>query len=205
MSTFISAFVAFFVIVDPLGTATVFAALTGREDAKVSRGIAIRAVLIAICVMLGFAFAGEWMLHRMGISLPAFRIAGGLLLFVTAFRMLMGSHDAENLNSDKSAYGDRSHLAVFPLAIPMLAGPGSMTAAILHMSSAGGASGHLIVAAAIIVVEILALCFMLMAGQIVRMMGTAGSSLLARLMGVLLAAMAVQFIADGINGFLGDM
>jgi len=201
MSSFISAFVAFFVIVDPLGTAAVFAALTGREDAKVSRGIAIRAVIIAICVMLGFAFAGEWILHHMGISLPAFKIAGGLLLFVTAFRMLMGAHDPESLNSDRSAYGDRSHLAIFPLAIPMLAGPGSLTAAILHMSDAGSVSDHLAVALAIIVVEIMGLCFMLMAARIVRVMGSAGSSLLARLMGVLLAAMAVQFIADGINGF----
>jgi multiple antibiotic resistance protein len=200
ISFFVSAFIAMFVIVDPLGTATAFAALTGQFTSSQSRAVAIKAAVIAMGVLTLFALVGESLLHHMGISLPAFRIAGGLLLFVTAFRMIMGAHDSSHLNSAQTIYTDRSHIAVFPMAIPFLAGPGCMTAAILNSSNAHDITSKIVVIAAIISVELIALICMLIASRVSRALGSGGSSLLARLMGILLAALAVQFIADGIIG-----
>lgn len=197
-SAFISAFVAMFVIIDPLGTATVFAILTNRFKEKETRSIAFKAVTIAICILVGFSLIGETLLHHMGISIHAFRIAGGFLLFVTAFRMLMGSHDASHLESDETSYADRSNIAIFPLAIPFLAGPGCMTAVLLNVTNTPVFSEKLMVVSATIFVELLALASMLCAARLAKVLGPSGSSLLARLMGILLAAMAVQFIADGI-------
>jgi len=202
-SIFLSTFVAMFVIVDPLGTSAVFAAMTAKLPRDTARGIALKAPLIATGLLCIFALGGEMLLRHTGISLPAFRIAGGLLLFITAFRMIFGSHDAVQINSPHSAYADRSAIAIFPLAIPLLAGPGCMTAALLNMSTKISIPEKLAVLAAIASVEAIALICMFGAGGIVRMLGTGGSSLLARLMGILLAAMAVQFIADGSFAMLG--
>jgi multiple antibiotic resistance protein len=196
---FLATLIALFVIVDPFGTAAVFAALTSGQNAAQSRRIAIKAVIIAIGILLFFGFAGQTLLDYMGISLPAFRIAGGLLLFVTAFRMLMGFHDPNHLNSGETAYVDRSDIAVFPLAIPMLAGPGCITAVLLHMTTPGGVENAISVSLAIIVVEIVALFCLIGAARLVRVFGSTGTGILARVMGILLAAMAIQFIADGIH------
>lgn len=200
LNGFVSALVTFFVIIDPLGTAAVFASLTGKNTPQQTRAIAIKAMLIAIGVLVGFSFIGQFILHHMGISVAAFRTAGGLLLFVTAFRMIMGSHDGQSLDSQES-YADRSNIAIFPLAIPLLAGPGCMTATLLHMSEAHSFAEKSLVISAIVLIEITALICMLTAGRLVSVLGAGGCSLLARLMGVLLAAMGLQFIADGVNGF----
>jgi multiple antibiotic resistance protein len=200
LNGFISTFVSLFVIIDPLGTAAVFAALTGSYDAARTRAIAIKAVIIAVGVLIGFSLLGKLLLEHMGISLAAFRTAGGLLLFVTAFRMIMGSHDGASLET-KESYADRSNIAIFPLAIPLLAGPGCMTASVLHITKAPELADKALVLVAIVIVELLALLCMLTAGRVVRVLGAGGCSLLARLMGVLLAAMALQFIADGIIEF----
>ncbi len=205
INLFISIFIAMFVIVDPIGTAALFAALTGNRDERASRRVAYKAVIIAICVLIGFSLIGQYLLQNMGISLSAFRIAGGILLFVTAFRMINGSHDSAPLTrgdgDGRTTYKDVSDIAIFPLAIPLLAGPGCMTAALLHMSETIGWGQKLVILATITCVEILALLCMLTAGRMVRMLGAGGCSLLARLMGILLAALALQFIADGVVGF----
>ena len=199
LTGFLATLIALFVIVDPFGTAAVFAALTRGQSAAQSQRIAVKAVLIAIGLLLFFGFAGQTLLNYMGISLPAFRIAGGLLLFVTAFRMLMGIHDPDHLDSAGTAYVDRSDIAVFPLAIPMLAGPGCITAVLLHMTTPGGIENTISVSLAIIVVEVIALFCLIGAAKLVRVFGATGTGILARVMGILLAAMAIQFIADGIR------
>ena len=199
MTGFISTLIALFVIVDPFGTAAVFAALTQGQPAAHTRRIAFKAVVIAIGLLLFFGFAGQSLLDYMGISLPAFRIAGGMLLFVTAFRMLMGFHDPDHLNSEDTAYADRSDIAVFPLAIPMLAGPGCITAVLLHMTAPGGMTNTLSVTLAIIAVEILAFFCLIGAARLVLIFGSTGTGILARVMGILLAAMAIQFISDGVH------
>lgn len=196
---FISAFVSLFVVVDPFGTAAVFAVLTKAMTDPERRMIAIKAVLIAVSIMLVFSVVGRTLLEYMHISLPAFRVAGGLLLFVTAFRMIMGFHDEDQISSEKSTYKDRSNIAVFPLAIPLLAGPGVMTAVIMFSTAAHTMVGHAQVTAAIIIVQVLALLSLLGASKLGKFFGATGNSIIARIMGILLAAMAVQFVADGVT------
>jgi multiple antibiotic resistance protein len=199
MDIFIHSFVLLFVIVDPIGTAAVFSALARGLDQKASARIALRAVAIGITLLLLFGLGGNYLLQQLGISLGAFRVAGGMLLFVTAFRMLMGFHDPDTLQSERSTYKDRSDIAVFPIAIPLLAGPGCLTAVMLSMTATHVPLDKAFVALAVVVVQLIALACMLMADRLVRLFGPSGSSLLARIMGVLMAAMAVQFIADGLK------
>lgn len=200
MDIFLSSFVTLFVVVDPIGAAAVFSALVRGEKPEQAKSIAIRAAIIAIIILVLFGLGGNALLHHLGVSVSAFRIAGGLLLFVTAFRMLMGFHDPDQLESESNAYKDRSDLAIFPLAIPLLAGPGCMTAVMLHMTTIESWADKGFVLGAVVVVEVMALISMLMADKLVRIFGASGSSLMARIMGILMAAMAIQFIADGIHG-----
>ncbi len=197
MDIFFQAFITLFVVVDPLGTAAVFSSLTKGLDEKATRNIAIKAAVIAIILLLAFGFGGNALLTHLGISEPAFRIAGGLLLFVTAFRMLMGFHDPDHLESEGTTYKDRTDIAIFPLSIPFLAGPGCMTAMMLMMIHAPDFEGKVFASTAMVIVQIIAMICMLGAAKLVKLFGASGSSLLARVMGILMAAMSVQFIADG--------
>jgi multiple antibiotic resistance protein len=196
---FLSAFVSLFVIADPFGTAAVFSVLTKNIERAEQRGIALKAAMVAIGVLIGFSLAGNALLSYMHISLPAFRVAGGLLLFVTAFRMVMGFHDPQHLESGGSAYRDRSDIAVFPMAIPLLAGPGCITATLMFSTSAKNMVQHAEVWAAIISVELIALAVLMTAPHVGRVLGRTGNGIIARIMGILLTALAVQFIADGIG------
>ncbi|MBX2834508.1 MAG: MarC family protein [Micavibrio sp.] len=197
LNLFIAAFVVMFVVVDPVGVTGVFSALSAKIPADQSRKIAVRAALIAISILVFFAFVGTWLLQALHISMPAFRISGGMLLFVTAFRMIMGYHDPDQVDSEAGSYKDRSSIAVFPLAIPLMAGPGTITAIMLLTSEYTGLLGKAMVLSAMISVEIIALLFMLSAAHFTKVIGSTGNSLIARVMGVLLAGMAVQFVADG--------
>lgn len=197
MEFFLSAFVTLNVVIDPLGTAAVFAALTSIYEASAARQVALRATLIGTGVLLFFALFGAVVLKGLGISLEAFRVAGGLLLFVTAFRMLMGAHDQQNLQNDNSVYADRSNIAVFPLAIPLLSGPGCITAIILLMGKAHTPLQQGSVVGAMLLAMLIAYVSMLAAAKIARTLGQGGIQIAERLMGMLLAALAVQFIADG--------
>lgn len=198
IETFLSSFVSLLVIVDPIGTAVVFIPLTAKLTALEKRRVAYKAVAIAIILLIVFGLAGKMLMHHMGISMDAFRIAGGLLLFVTAFRMIMGDSTADHMD-ESSAVEKYSHsdIVVFPLSIPLLAGPGCMTAAVLHMSQASTVPLKLVVAGNIVLVELLALFCLLGATSLTRIMGRTSVSLLSRLMGVLLAALSVQFVVDG--------
>lgn len=196
---FLPAFVSLFVIVDPFGSAAVFSALT--KDMARDRQVrtAVKAVTISTSVLLLFSIGGQWLLENMGISLPAFRVAGGFLLSVTAFGMLMGVHDTNQLQSGESAYRDRSDIAVFPIAIPLLSGPGCMTATIMFATAAQGWLEYGAVVFAIVLVEAAALASLIGASWLSRFFGPTGNGIIARIMGILLAAMAVQFIADGVT------
>lgn len=202
LEIFLSSFISLLVIVDPLGTAAVFSAITVKQNAAQRRAVALKAMMIAMTLLFLFGLGGKFLLLQMGISLDAFRIAGGLLLFVTAFRMIMGQHDSDSVDSNDSCYKDISNMAIFPLAIPLLAGPGCMTAMILNMNNAALIEHKAVIILSMILVEILALFAMLGAAKLTSMIGAAGSSLMSRLMGVLLAALSVQFVADGIRNIL---
>ncbi len=202
MELFLQAFVTLFVIIDPVGNAPIFAVMTRGMSDKAIRKIARKASVITLCLLLLFGLIGSSLLTMLGISISAFRIAGGLLLFVIAFRMLMGYHDPDQLDSEKSVYGDRSDMAVFPFAIPLLAGPGGMTASILLMTSNPGLIDKSIVTGVLVLVVGIAYFSMAWAARINAKLGHSGGNLLARIVGILLAALSVQYVADGIEGLL---
>lgn len=195
---FLSALISLFVIVDPIGTSTVYATLTSGESAEKARKQAIKAVVIAIILLVLVCLGGQFLLNHLGISFPAFKIAGGLLLFVTGFRMIMGSHDRNKLVSDNSPYEDDSDIAVFPLSIPLLAGPGTMTAVLLHMTQVSTYVDKGMVIAAIILIQLVALICMFGAKRLAQLFGSTANSIMARIIGVLMAAISVQFVADGL-------
>ena len=200
---FISALVSLFVIVDPFGTSAVYATLTQHMSGAEQRRVALRGTTIATVLLVLFSVGGEAVLRYLHVSLPAFRVAGGLLLFVTAFRMLMGFHDPDRLNSKNTVYRDTSDIAIFPIAIPLLAGPGVMTATLMFATEARSLPGHAMVIIAIVLIQITAFLSMRGAAILSRIFGPTGKGIIARVMGILLAALAVQFIADGIKALKG--
>lgn len=202
LETFFTAFVTLFVIVDPLGTAAVFTALTAHASTEQQKHIARRGSMIASCLMLAFALCGAQFLALLGISASAFRAAGGLLLFVTAFRMVMGAHETQTLSDNGSAYHNREDIAVFPLAIPLLCGPGCMTATILLSKRADTWPEVIATYTAIIAVQLVAFVSLWYAPKIFHLLSKTGASILARVLGVVLAAMAVQFFVEGVAGLV---
>lgn len=199
MDIFLAAFITLFVIVDPLGTSAVFPSLVRNQQPNQIKQIALKAAIVSSCILILFGIGGQALLNYLGISIPAFRIAGGLLLFVTGFRMIMGFHDQDQIESEKNVYNDKADIAIFPLAVPLLAGPGSMTATLLHMTKAESFWDKGMIVGAILAVQLIALVSMLGAERLVRFFGPTGSTLLARLVGILMAAMAIQFLIDGLR------
>jgi len=200
----ISALVTLFIVVDPVGLAPIFLAVTHGLSAAHRRQVAVRAVLIAAVILAGTAIIGDWLLRTLAITLPAFRIAGGLLLFSIASEMVFGVRIERQSKTAEEALDERvRNVAAFPLAIPLMAGPGALTATILL---AGRASGHplqLVVLLGVVAV-VCAACLgvFLLAGRIERFLGTTGNLVLQRLLGVILAALAVQFVIDGVRAAL---
>ena len=197
----ISALLTLFVVVDPVGLTPTFLAITHGLPRAARRSVALRASLIAGAVLVGTALIGDWLFRMLGISLAAFRIAGGLLLFSIAFEMLFGVRMRREGEAAEQALEEHvRNVAAFPLAIPLLAGPGAITATVLL---AGRADGNLIRLGVLLAVVVLVAvaCFVafIFAGQIGRLLGMTGNIVLSRLLGVLLAALAVQFVVDGIR------
>jgi len=198
----VSALVTLVVVVDPIGLAPVFLSLTQGLSPAAQRSVALRAAIIAAATLGGFALAGAWFLQQLGISLPAFRIAGGLLLFAIAFEMVYGQRtDRQARTADQAIHKDRAHhIAAFPLAIPLLAGPGAITATLLL---AGQAAGHptflLVLLVTVAAVGVLCVLVFYFAARIGRALGTTGNLVLSRLLGIVLAALAVQYVIDGVR------
>ncbi|MBI1181050.1 MAG: NAAT family transporter [Alphaproteobacteria bacterium] len=199
MEQLVAAFTTLFVIVDPFGLTPIFLSLTLDMERSTRRRIAVQAASIAFLVLAGAALAGDWILRQLGIGLPAFRIAGGLLLFAIAFEMVFERRsDRRAGSSARQAEGDLTVAAV-PLAVPLIAGPGAITATILLAAKAAWhplALGALL--AVIAAVTACCLAVFLVASRVERFIGRTGQVVLARLLGVILAALAVQFVADGV-------
>ena len=194
----INAFTTLFVVVDPVGNAPIFLALTVGATAAQRRSIAIRGVLVAGMILTLFALAGDEVLAFVGISMPAFRIAGGLLLFLTAFDMLFEKRTERREQRADEAVDDPS---VFPLALPLIAGPGSITAIILLMHEhEGDLEGQAMVLGVMVALLLLVLAFLLMAPLLERLLKRTGTMVITRVLGMLLAALAVQFVLDGLKG-----
>lgn len=201
---FSSAFVTLLVTVDPPGLAPIFLALTQGAGAAARRRIAVRAVVIAFCIMTGFALVGDWLLRQLGITLPAFRIAGGLLLFWIAFEMIFQIRTERKSTTAEQAMQEHfNDLAAFPLAMPLMAGPGAIAATLLIAGRADGDPvrfGILIATLALVMAACLA--SFLFAERIDRLLGRTGNLVLTRLLGVILAALAVQFVIDGVKAIV---
>jgi multiple antibiotic resistance protein len=200
----VSAVVTLLVVIDPIGLVPAFIGLTEGLLRSHRRQVAARAALIAAAILIGAALIGDRLIDTLGISLPAFRIAGGLLLFSIAFEMLFGVRTRRESQAAEDAVEEHvRNIAAFPLAIPLMAGPGAITATILL---AGRANGHpLLVGLLIAVVAFVALaCFVvfLFAARIGRLLGMTGNIVASRLLGVLLAALAVQYVVDGVRAVL---
>jgi multiple antibiotic resistance protein len=198
---FISALVTLLVVVDPLGLVPIFASLTERLPVTARRQVAIRASLIAFLILCGAALIGDWLLRQLGIGLPAFRIAGGLLLFSIASEMVFGVRIVRESQTAEAAVEEHvRNVAAFPLGIPLMAGPGAITAVILLAGRAAGDPvrlGGLIAVIAIVMAACL-VAFMLGA-RVSKLLGVTGNVVLERLLGVILAALAVQFVIDGVR------
>ena len=203
MSDFlISAIVTLLVTLDPPGLAPIFVSLTHGMNSAERKRVAIRACIIAFFIMVFFAVGGAALLSALGISLSAFRISGGVLLFAIAFEMIFELRGKRETSTAQTAITEDhiQNVAAFPLAIPLLAGPGAITAIILLASRSNG-SAVLIAALAAIIALILLSCLItfLMADRVSRWLGVTGNVVLTRLLGVILAALAVQFIVDGVH------
>ncbi|WP_332811837.1 MarC family protein [Sphingomonas sp.] len=198
---FLSAFVTFFVVIDPPGCAPIFAGLTSGADAAHRRSMALRSVAIAAGILLFFALLGEDLLEKLGITLAAFRIAGGIMLFLIALEMVFERRTArrEHRAQEVSASPEAEDISVFPMAIPMIAGPGSIASAMLLMARSDGLAESLAVIAALGAILLLTLIALLAAGPLMRLIGHKIEAMITRLLGVILAALAAQFVIDGIG------
>jgi multiple antibiotic resistance protein len=196
-----SALVTFLVIIDPPGCAPIFASLTKGATPEHRRAMAIRSSLIAWAILMFFALLGRPMLHALGISLASFRIAGGILLFYIAVEMVFEKRTQRREDRAHSIEGtpEAEDVSVFPMAMPMIAGPGSIASAMLWVSRAETSVHVAIVLAAITVVMVLTMMTLLAAGPLMRFIGEKIETVITRILGVILAALAAQFVIDGLK------
>lgn len=205
---FLAAFVTLFVVIDALGVAPIFATLTAGSSAAHSRKMAIRGTIYATLLLLAFAYGGEWLLSRMGVSLDAFRVAGGLLLLLMSIEMLYEKRQARRESRAETMLEDDDgpeDISVFPLAIPLLSGPGSIAAVMIFMSQQHDhPMAQLVVISAVLANLLIALVLLLIAPWLLKALGHTVGALITRVFGVILAALSVQLIFDGIkNVFFG--
>ena len=196
-----SALVTFLVIIDPPGCAPIFASLTRGTTAQHRRAMALRSSMIAWAILMFFALLGKPMLQALGISLASFRIAGGIMLFFIALDMVFERRTERREKRAEEIEGtpEGEDVSVFPMAIPMIAGPGSIASAMLWVSRAEGSVEVLLVLAAITVVILLTFVALLAAGPLMRIVGERVEAMITRILGVILAALATQFIVDGLK------
>lgn len=202
---FLSAFVTLFVVIDPPGCAPIYAGLTKGATAAQRRDMAIRATLIAGAILIVFALFGEDLLGALHIELDSFRIAGGLMLFWIAFEMVFEKRTQrrEERAEKIAATPEVEDVSVFPMAIPMLAGPGAIAAVMLLMNEAKGTQGTLTVLGALASVLLITMLALVTAGPIMRLFGDKVEAAITRLLGVLLAALAAQYVIDGLKNSFG--
>ncbi len=202
LQIFATAFTTLFVAIGPIEVASMFLALTAGVTPAHRRLIAFTAAAVATVVLLAFAMGGIQLLGLIGVGLPAFRTAGGVLLLMVAADLLLAKHSAISSITgaeESEAQNHQTDIAVFPLAIPLTAGPGSMTAVVLLMSRAQGPLDMAMVLAALGAIMLIVLASMLLSEPLMRLLRKTGTAVIARVSGVLLAALAMQFIFDGLS------
>ncbi len=198
----IPALTTFFAIIGPLDVAALFAALTVDQTARQKRSMAIRGTLIAAVIVVTFALIGEILLAGLGISLAALRASGGILLLLMGIDMVFArsSGGVSTTDDEEREAITKTDISVFPLATPLIAGPGALGAAILLMAGqSGNTTGQAVVIGSLLAVLLFTLISLLLAGKIYNLLGVTGMHVITRVMGVLLCALAVQFIFDGVG------
>jgi multiple antibiotic resistance protein len=205
LNLFVSAFITLFVVIDPPGCAPIYAGLTSGATPAQARAMAIRACLIAGVILLLFATFGESLLGALHIELDSFRIAGGLMLFLIALDMVFEKRTQrrEQRAEQVRATPEVEDVSVFPMAMPMIAGPGAIASVMLLEGGAKGAQGSLIVLAALLSVMVLTVLALLAARPLMKMVGAGVEAVVTRLLGVLLAALAAQYVIDGLRSSFG--
>ncbi len=202
---FISAFAILFVIIDPPGCAPIFATLTHGTSRKHQNIMAFKSVIVAAIILFGFAYAGEFVFAKLGISLDALRIAGGIMLFIIGLNMVFEKRTEKREGRAEEALEDATDpedISVFPMGIPMIAGPGTMASLLILMSRTSSWHQELVILAALAAVLIVTLLALLISGPLMRLMGKTFTNVLTRVLGVLLATLAAQFVLDGLKGAL---
>ena len=203
---FFSAFITLFVVIDPPGCAPIYAGLTKGAAPAERRSMAIRAVVIAGIILIGFALFGEDLLDALHIELDSFRIAGGIMLFLIALEMVFEKRTQrrEDRAEKVAATPEVEDVSVFPMAMTMLAGPGAIAAIMLLTNEARGTEETLVVLGAMLTVLALTAAALIAAGPLIRVLGDRVEAVITRLLGVLLAALATQYVLDGLKGtFVG--
>ncbi|WP_022942836.1 MarC family protein [Psychromonas hadalis] len=195
IAIYLHAMTALFVIIDPIGAALIFNSLVGNSDKKYRYIMATKAIIISGLTLILFGNYGEALFYHLGININSLRISGGLLLFYTAFQMITSDLSFSNK-------GEQTDISVFPMSVPLLAGPGTLTLALLLFSNTTATAGTLAVAAAIISTLLLTFALMLLSKHLKKVIGKTGDEILKRFLGVILAALAIQFIYDGINNLI---
>ena len=201
IALYVSSLIPFFVVIDPPGCAPIYAGLSKGASPPHRRAMAIRAVLVAAAILFVFALFGEDLLRALGISLASFRIAGGIMLFLIALEMVFEKRTQrrEDRAAKVAETPEVEDVSIFPMAMPMIAGPGSIASVMLLMSRNDGLEKSLVVLAALATILALTLLALLAAGPIMRVLGVKIEAVITRLLGVLLAALAVQFVIDGVR------
>ncbi|KQN01141.1 MULTISPECIES: MarC family protein [Sphingomonas] len=198
---YISSLITFFVVIDPPGCAPIYAGLSASASPLQKRAMAIRAVGVSALILFVFALFGEALLKGLGISLASFRIAGGIMLFLIALEMVFEKRTERREDRAAKVASDPEveDVSIFPMAMPMIAGPGSIASVMLLMSRNSGIERSLVVLGAMVTILLLTLVALLAAGPIMRILGAKIEAVITRLLGVLLAALAVQFVLDGLS------
>jgi multiple antibiotic resistance protein len=204
MDAFFSAFVVFLIVIDPIGNAPIFMALTHDVEAAYRREMAVRGIALATVILLAFALTGDTLLKTLGIGISAFRIAGGLLLFLLAVDMVFARQSglrSTTVREQQEAEHKRD-VSLFPLAFPLVAGPGALTTILLMTSPQPRPWIFISIMIALLLVLGLTLLSLLMAERIMGLLGETGANVIARLLGLILAALAVQYVLDGLESSL---
>jgi multiple antibiotic resistance protein len=205
LGLFVSAFVTLFVVIDPPGCAPIFAGLTSGATQAQARAMAVRACVIASGILFVFALFGEQLLSALHIELNSFRLAGGIMLFLIALEMVFEKRTqrrnerAEQIKARHDDTPEIEDVSVFPMAMPMLAGPGSIATVMLLMSRSQGTEATLVILAALCAVLLLSLIALIAAHPLMRLVGDQVEAVISRLLGVLLAALAAQYVIDGVR------
>ncbi len=202
---FLSAFAVLFVIIDPPGCAPIFATLTHGTSRKHQRVMAVKSVLIASIILFGFAYVGEFVFSKLGISLDALRIAGGIMLFIIGLNMVFEKRTESREDRAEEALEETDNpedISVFPMGIPMIAGPGTMASLLIMMGKTDTLAGQISILAALALTLIITLITFLIAGPLMKLMGKSVTDVLTRVLGVLLTTLAAQFVLDGLKGSL---